>query len=333
MRNFSLILLAFTLALLLCIIISLSVGRFSISSNDVIMALISIFGFNGDVASNAQNVVLNIRLPRIIAAVFVGAALSLSGAAYQGVFRNQLVSPDLLGVSAGACVGAATAIVLDLPLFGVQILAFICGLIAVGITLAIPKLMNKNSTLMLVLSGVIVSGLMGSLIGLLKYIADPETKLPDIVYWQLGSLAKVDTTNLIFITPIMLVCGVLLVAMSWRINLLSMGDESAAKLGVNVNFERGIIIVCATLLTASSVCISGIVAWVGLLIPHLARMIVGANNIRSMPISIFIGAIFLLFVDTLARSISIAEVPLGVLTGFIGTIFFIFVLMRNKRVA
>ena len=319
MRNFSLILLAFTLALLLCIIISLSVGRFSISSNDV--------------ASNAQNVVLNIRLPRIIAAVFVGAALSLSGAAYQGVFRNQLVSPDLLGVSAGACVGAATAIVLDLPLFGVQILAFICGLIAVGITLAIPKLMNKNSTLMLVLSGVIVSGLMGSLIGLLKYIADPETKLPDIVYWQLGSLAKVDTTNLIFITPIMLVCGVLLVAMSWRINLLSMGDESAAKLGVNVNFERGIIIVCATLLTASSVCISGIVAWVGLLIPHLARMIVGANNIRSMPISIFIGAIFLLFVDTLARSISIAEVPLGVLTGFIGTIFFIFVLMRNKRVA
>ena len=333
MRNFSLILLAFTLALLLCIIISLSVGRFSISSNDVIMALISIFGFNGDVASNAQNVVLNIRLPRIIAAVFVGAALSLSGAAYQGVFRNQLVSPDLLGVSAGACVGAATAIVLDLSLFGVQILAFICGLIAVGITLAIPKLMNKNSTLMLVLSGVIVSGLMGSLIGLLKYIADPETKLPDIVYWQLGSLAKVDTTNLIFIAPIMLVCGVLLVAMSWRINLLSMGDESAAKLGVNVNFERGIIIVCATLLTASSVCISGIVAWVGLLIPHLARMIVGANNIRSMPISIFIGAIFLLFVDTLARSISIAEVPLGVLTGFIGTIFFIFVLTRNKRVA
>ena len=326
MRNFSLILLAFTLALLLCIIISLGVGRFSISSNDVIMALISIFGFNGDVASNAQNVVLNIRLPRIIAAVFVGAALSLSGAAYQGVFRNQLVSPDLLGVSAGACVGAATAIVLDLSLFGVQILAFICGLIAVGITLAIPKLMNKNSTLMLVLSGVIVSGLMGSLIGLLKYIADPETKLPD-------SLAKVDTTNLIFIAPIMLVCGVLLVAMSWRINLLSMGDESAAKLGVNVNFERGIIIVCATLLTASSVCISGIVAWVGLLIPHLARMIVGANNIRSMPISIFIGAIFLLFVDTLARSISIAEVPLGVLTGFIGTIFFIFVLMRNKRVA
>ena len=333
MRNFSLILLAFTLALLLCIIISLGVGRFSISSNDVIMALISIFGFNGDVASNAQNVVLNIRLPRIIAAVFVGAALSLSGAAYQGVFRNQLVRPDLLGVSAGACVGAATAIVLDLSLCGVQILAFICGLIAVGITLAIPKLMNKNSTLMLVLSGVIVSGLMGSLIGLLKYIADPETKLPDIVYWQLGSLAKVDTTNLIFIAPIMLVCGVLLVAMSWRINLLSMGDESAAKLGVNVNFERGIIIVCATLLTASSVCISGIVAWVGLLIPHLARMIVGANNIRSMPISIFIGAIFLLFVDTLARSISIAEVPLGVLTGFIGTIFFIFVLMRNKRVA
>ena len=257
----------------------------------------------------------------------------MSGAAYQGVFKNQLVSPDLLGVSAGACVGAATAIIFDLSLFWIQIFAFGFGLAAVAITLAIPKMMGRASTLMLVLSGIIVSGLMGSIIGFLKYVADPETKLPDIVYWQLGSLAKLDSDNLKYIAPVMIICAILLIAMSWRINLLSLGDESAARLGVNVSFERAVIIICATLLTACSVCISGIVAWVGLLMPHLARMLVGANNIKSMPASIFMGAIFLLFVDTLARSISVSEVPLGVLTGFIGTVFFVWVLWRNKKVA
>ena len=275
----------------------------------------------------------NLRIPRIIAAILVGAALSVSGAAYQGVFKNQLVSPDLLGVSAGACVGAATAIIFDLSLIWIQIFAFGFGLAAVAITLAIPKMMGRTSTLMLVLSGIIVSGLMGSIIGFLKYVADPETKLPDIVYWQLGSLAKLDSDNLIYIAPVMIICAILLIAMSWRINLLSLGDESAARLGVNVAFERAVIIICATLLTACSVCISGIVAWVGLLMPHLARMLVGANNIKSMPASIFMGAIFLLFVDTLARSISVSEVPLGVLTGFIGTVFFVWVLWRNKKVA
>ena len=291
------------------------------------------FGYGEGAASNITNVIENLRIPRIIAAILVGAALSVSGAAYQGVFKNQLVSPDLLGVSAGACVGAATAIIFDLSLFWIQIFAFGFGLAAVAITLAIPKMMGRASTLMLVLSGIIVSGLMGSIIGFLKYVADPETKLPDIVYWQLGSLAKLDSDNLIYVAPVMIICAILLIAMSWRINLLSLGDESAARLGVNVAFERAVIIICATLLTACSVCISGIVAWVGLLMPHLARMLVGANNIKSMPASIFMGAIFLLFVDTLARSISVSEVPLGVLTGFIGTVFFVWVLWRNKKVA
>ena len=291
------------------------------------------FGYGEGAASNITNVIENLRIPRIIAAILVGAALSVSGAAYQGVFKNQLVSPDLLGVSAGACVGAATAIIFDLSLIWIQIFAFGFGLAAVAITLAIPKMMGRTSTLMLVLSGIIVSGLMGSIIGFLKYVADPETKLPDIVYWQLGSLAKLDSDNLKYIAPVMIICAILLIAMSWRINLLSLGDESAARLGVNVSFERAVIIICATLLTACSVCISGIVAWVGLLMPHLARMLVGANNIKSMPASIFMGAIFLLFVDTLARSISVSEVPLGVLTGFIGTVFFVWVLWRNKKVA
>ncbi|WP_149707423.1 FecCD family ABC transporter permease [Campylobacter concisus] len=331
--NFSLVTIFLALLTLLCAFVALCVGRFYISFGDVFSVLAHSIGLGDGAASNITNVIENLRIPRIIAAILVGAALSVSGAAYQGVFKNQLVSPDLLGVSAGACVGAATAIIFDLSLFWIQIFAFGFGLAAVAITLAIPKMMGRSSTLMLVLSGIIVSGLMGSVIGFLKYVADPETKLPDIVYWQLGSLAKLDSENLKYIAPVMIICAILLIAMSWRINLLSLGDESAARLGVNVSFERSIIIICATLLTACSVCISGIVAWVGLLMPHLARMLVGANNIRSMPASIFMGAMFLLFVDTLARSISVSEVPLGVLTGFIGTVFFVWVLWRNKKVA
>jgi iron chelatin ABC transporter, permease protein len=331
--NFSLVTIFLALLTLLCAFVALCVGRFYISFGDVFSVLAHSIGLGDGAASNITNVIENLRIPRIIAAILVGAALSVSGAAYQGVFKNQLVSPDLLGVSAGACVGAATAIIFDLSLFWIQIFAFGFGLAAVAITLAIPKMMGRSSTLMLVLSGIIVSGLMGSVIGFLKYVADPETKLPDIVYWQLGSLAKLDSENLKYIAPVMIICAILLIAMSWRINLLSLGDESAARLGVNVAFERSIIIICATLLTACSVCISGIVAWVGLLMPHLARMLVGANNIRSMPASIFMGAMFLLFVDTLARSISVSEVPLGVLTGFIGTVFFVWVLWRNKKVA
>ena len=331
--NFSLVTIFLALLTLLCAFVALCVGRFYISFGDVFSVLAHSIGLGEGAASNITNVIENLRIPRIIAAILVGAALSVSGAAYQGVFKNQLVSPDLLGVSAGACVGAATAIIFDLSLFWIQIFAFGFGLAAVVITLAIPKMMGRSSTLMLVLSGIIVSGLMGSVIGFLKYVADPETKLPDIVYWQLGSLAKLDSENLKYIAPVMIICAILLIAMSWRINLLSLGDESADRLGVNVAFERSIIIICATLLTACSVCISGIVAWVGLLMPHLARMLVGANNIRSMPASIFMGAIFLLFVDTLARSISVSEVPLGVLTGFIGTVFFVWVLWRNKKVA
>ncbi|WP_107769613.1 FecCD family ABC transporter permease [Campylobacter concisus] len=331
--NFSLVTIFLALLTLLCAFVALCVGRFYISFGDVFSVLAHSIGLGEGAASNITNVIENLRIPRIIAAILVGAALSVSGAAYQGVFKNQLVSPDLLGVSAGACVGAATAIIFDLSLFWIQIFAFGFGLAAVVITLAIPKMMGRSSTLMLVLSGIIVSGLMGSVIGFLKYVADPETKLPDIVYWQLGSLAKLDSENLKYIAPVMIICAILLIAMSWRINLLSLGDESADRLGVNVAFERSIIIICATLLTACSVCISGIVAWVGLLMPHLARMLVGANNIRSMPASIFMGAMFLLFVDTLARSISVSEVPLGVLTGFIGTVFFVWVLWRNKKVA
>lgn len=326
MKNFKFMLVLLILATIATIAISLCIGRFSLSIDEVLKAL-----GGGEVAQNVHNVVMDVRLPRIIAAVLVGAALGISGTAYQGVFKNQLVSPDLLGVSAGACVGAAIAILLDLNILLIQLFAFVFGLAAVCITLLITRALRSSTTIMLVLAGIIVSGLMGALIGFLKFMADPETKLADIVYWQLGSLAKVDSSVLAMIAPVMGVCIAILVLMSYRINVLSMGDATAAKLGVNVVMERGIIIVCATLLTASSVCISGIVAWVGLLMPHLTRMIVGVSNTKAIPASIFLSAIFVLIVDDVARSINQSEIPLGVLTGFIGTLFFIFILLKNKR--
>lgn len=326
MKNFKFMIIVLVLATIGAVLISLCVGRFAINFTDV---LATIFGQNA--AQNVQTVLFEVRLPRIIAALLVGAALGVSGTAYQGVFKNQLVSPDLLGVSAGACVGAAIAILLDLGIVFIQLFAFIFGLGAVCITLGVTKILRSQSSIMLVLAGIIVSGLMGAIIGFLKFVADPETKLADIVYWQLGSLAKIQPEILAMIAPVMGVCMVILVLMSYRINVLSMGDETAATLGANVVFERGIIIVCATLLTASSVCISGIVAWVGLLMPHLARMIVGVNNVRAIPASIFLSAIFVLIVDDFARSLTASEIPLGVLTGFIGTIFFIFILLRSKR--
>ena len=326
MKNFKFMLVLLILATIATIAISLCIGRFGLSIAEVLKAL-----SGGEVAQNVHNVIMQVRLPRIIAAVLVGAALGISGTAYQGVFKNQLVSPDLLGVSAGACVGAAIAILLDLNILLIQLFAFVFGLAAVCITLLITRALRSSATIMLVLAGIIVSGLMGALIGFLKFMADPETKLADIVYWQLGSLAKVDPSVLAMIAPVMGVCIAILVLMSYRINVLSMGDATAAKLGVNVVLERGIIIVCATLLTASSVCINGIVAWVGLLMPHLTRMIVGVSNTKAIPASIFLSAIFVLIVDDVARSINQSEIPLGVLTGFIGTLFFIFILLKNKR--
>ena len=233
MKNFKFMLMLLILATIATIAISLCIGRFGLSIDEVLKAL-----SGGEVAQNVHNVVMDVRLPRIIAAVLVGAALGISGTAYQGVFKNQLVSPDLLGVSAGACVGAAIAILLDLNILLIQLFAFVFGLAAVCITLLITRALRSSATVMLVLAGIIVSGLMGALIGFLKFMADPETKLADIVYWQLGSLAKVDPSVLAMIAPVMGVCIAILVLMSYRINVLSMGDATAAKLGVNVVMER-----------------------------------------------------------------------------------------------
>ncbi|WP_373602722.1 iron ABC transporter permease [Aggregatibacter sp. HMT-949] len=310
----------------LCLL-SLSWGRYTIPPSDVIDTLL-----NNSQNEIQHNIIFNLRLPRILAAILVGAALAVAGTTYQGIFRNPLVSPDILGVSNGACIGAAIAILMGAGMLGVQTFAFAGGLIAVLLTMNLPRLIQRDSTIVLVLSGIIVSGFMMASLGLIKYLADPETQLADIVYWQLGSLTKSNYDNLMILAPIIVLTTAILLAMRWRINVLSLGDREAKLIGANIRFERGMMVCAATLLTASAVCLSGTIGWLGLVIPHLARLFIGDNNVKSLPMAALIGAIFLLMVDTLARNLYVQEIPLGILTGFIGAPFFAWVLIKQKVV-
>ena len=329
-----LIIILFSALLLVCIICALSIGRYKlISPFYVVKILIArIFGTDWGIPEVMSNVVVSMRLPRIIAAVLIGMGLALSGATYQSIFKNPLVSPDILGVSGGACVGASIAILSHLNNAGVQICAFAGGLAAVILTVSIPKIIRKNSTLMLVLAGIIVGGLTSSIIGITKYVADVETELPELVFWQMGSLSKLKTDNLLAVGPVILVAAIILICMRWRLNVLSLEDRDSKTLGVNIKLERGICIGLATLMTASSVCLAGTIGWVGLVMPHLARLIVGSNNSRAIPVTALLSGSFMLIVDTLARSIADLEIPLGIITGLVGTPFFVFALLRERSV-
>ena len=311
--------------------IALCAGRYSIRVTEVVRILASsVFDVTQTWDDKAYGVIFTLRLPRTIGAVLVGAALSLAGAAYQGVFKNPLVSPDLLGVSSGACVGAAIAILLGMNSLGVQTLAFAVGIGAVTLTMLIPRLFRSSSMMMLVLSGVIVRGMMDSVVGIIKYIADPETQLADITYWTLGSLVKVLSSDLFAIAPVIAAGCLMVLLLSWRINILSLGEQEARALGVHVGFVRGVVIICSTLLTASAVCVCGTIGWVGLVIPHLSRITVGQDNTKSIPVSLLMGAIFMVAIDTLARVLTSLELPLSILTGIIGAPFYFMVLAGQR---
>lgn len=319
------------LVLVLAGILALCVGRYWIPFPDVVKVLLSrVFPVSGSWDANTESVVMTLRLPRVAAAVLVGGSLALSGAVYQGVFQNPLVAPDLLGVSSGACIGAALAILFSVGTFGVQVGAFIGGIIAVMITTAIPRVIKNNSNMMLVLAGIIVTGLMNSIMGIIKYIADPETQLAEITYWQMGSIAKVLPNSLLMICPAVIISNVVLMAMRWRINVLSLGETEAKSLGITIKTTRMIVIVCATLLTACSVCICGTIGWVGLVVPHLGRLLVGPDNMKLLPVSFVVGGIFLLVVDTIARTLTSAELPLSILTGLIGAPFYFYLLKKQR---
>lgn len=277
-----------------------------------------------------EKLLMGVRFPRTMATVIVGAALALSGAVYQGIFKNPLVSPDFLGVSSGACIGAAVAILLSMSSGMIQIFAFFGGILAVSLTVFIPKAMRSDSNIMLVLAGIIVSGAMTSILGFIKYIADPETQLAAITYWQLGSFAYVDNGTVLSILPLSAAAAAIILAMAWWINILSLGEQEAQSLGVNVSLLRGVCIVCSTVLTAGAVCISGTIGWVGLVIPHFGRMLIGSDNRALLPACCFIGGIFMLVVDTVTRIIGPAEMPVSILTGIIGAPFFAWLLYRQR---
>jgi len=323
--------LLFFIILLVLAIWCMCVGKYPVTAMESLRIVFgNITGRSGEWDLITENVVMGLRLPRVLASVIVGGSLAASGSVYQGIFRNPLVSPDFLGVSSGACIGAAIAILMALGSAFIQLFAFIGGLVAVALTLTIPRLLRSNSNIMLVLSGIIVGGLMSSIMGYIKYVADPETQLAAITYWEMGSFSYIRLDALLMITPAIVIPFIILLRISWWIDVLSLGESEAKSLGVNVGRMRILAIVCATLLTASSVCVSGTIRWVGLILPHFGRMIVGPNNTQLLPTAFLIGGIFMLMVDTATRTIAPIEMPISILTGLIGAPFYAWLLYRQR---
>lgn len=315
---------------LITLIFSFTMGRYAIAIPDLFNTVYQHF-FADNRGTNFDTVVFNIRLPRILAAMLVGAALSTAGAAYQGMFKNPLVSPDILGASAGAGFGACLGIFFAQSGVVIQFSAFLFGLIAVFLTYFINVKFNFEPTLGLVLGGMLVSNLFASGTGAIKYFADANDTLPAITFWLMGSLSSVNKQDLLMILIPMAVGFITLFLVRWQLNVLAFGEEEARTLGINTKRLRLIVIISSTLITSASVSISGMIGWVGLVIPHLARSIVGPNYKTLLPVTFVLGATYLLLVDDLARCLGTVEAPLGILTSLIGVPFFILIFKRNIK--
>lgn len=310
---------------------SIGIGRYPVPPGEVIRIILSrVIPIEKTWIDTLETVVFNVRIPRIIAAVLVGTALSAAGAVFQGMFKNPLVSPDILGASAGAGFGASLAIYLSLSVIGTQALAFCLGLFAVLSAYLVGSKVRHDPLLALVLAGILVSSIFTAATSLLKYVADPYDKLPAITFWLMGGLSSMRLHDIkLALIPILL-GAVPLYLVRWKINVLAMGEEEAQALGLNTGRLKILVVFCATLMTAASVSISGIIGWIGLLVPHIARMLVGPNYRVLLPASFLIGGIFLLLVDNLARNIAAIEVPLGILTALVGAPFFIYLISRRR---
>lgn len=321
---------ALVIAPIACFIVSLAIGSYAIDPLTVCKILFG--GLTGqNLVDNqmAASLVWQVRMPRAIAAALVGAGLSVAGAAFQGLFRNPLASPYTLGVSNGAGFGAGIAIICSLGAIGTQVSAVAFGLLAVGLTFLIGA-RGKRSTVTLVLAGMLVGSLFASLVSLLKFVADPTEKLPQIVYWIMGSLSGISLQKILMILPLYAVAMVVLFLFRWRTNVLSMGDQEARSFGIDVKRDRTIVIGSASVLTALVVSISGIIGWVGIVIPHLSRMLVGPDFRRLLPASASLGICYLLAIDDLCRTLTASEIPIGVITGIIGVPMFLYFIYRKK---
>ncbi|WP_342559312.1 iron ABC transporter permease [Metasolibacillus sp. FSL K6-0083] len=311
-------------------IFSLGVGRFDVEVVHVLKIIASqIIPIEPTWTEMEETVVMNIRLPRILLALLIGGGLAIAGASFQGMFGNPLVSPDILGVSAGAGFGASLGILLFGQNFVTQVMALLFGLGAIGFTFLIAGARKSAPIFMFVLAGVITSALFNALISLTKFVADPEEKLPAITYWLMGSLGTVTYKDLYIGGPLIILGIAVLYLLRWRLNILTLPEDEAKSMGISVVPLKWMIILGATLITAASVAIAGIVGWVGLIIPHVARMLVGNNNQHVLPVSVAIGSVYLLIIDNLARSITATEIPLSILTAIIGAPFFAYLLRRS----
>lgn len=312
-------------------IVSLGLGRYPVPPLTVVKILFSnIYPLQHTWPKVEETVVMLIRLPRILAAMLVGASLAIAGASFQGLFRNPLVSPDILGVSAGASVGAGVAILFFDNNSITQLFAFTFALGAVGLTVFVGSRIKGNPTLSLILAGIAVGSLFGSFISLIKYVADPTNKLPAITYWLLGSFAAINSTELEFAAGPMLAGMTILILIRWRFNVLAMGEEEAKSLGLNTNRLRLIVVTCCTIITASGVCIAGTIGWVGLVMPHVGRILVGPNHKVLLPVTVLLGATYLLLMDDIVRTVSSIEVPIGIVTAMVGAPFFIYLLHKGN---
>lgn len=317
------------LLLVATILFSICLGRYPLTVADLLTYI-----FTGKSTDPLlPTVLINVRLPRIIGAILVGGALSISGAAYQGLFRNPMVSPDILGVSSGAGFGASIGILMSFTVLGIQAMAFIFGVGAVFLALSVSKAIGKNhdKILMLVLSGMVTAAIFNALVSLTKYIADTDSKLPDITFWLMGTLSRITVAELQIVVPVVLIGIIPILLLGWRLNVLSFGDEEAKALGLNTGRLRFIIICCASLITASVVCIVGLIGWIGLIIPHFARFLVGPNHKVLLPASFLSGSIFILWVDNVARSATTLEIPIGILISLIGAPLFLLFLRKSSK--
>lgn len=319
--------------LALGLLVAFTVGRYPVTLAELTEVLVSrLMGRTAAVPPAVENVVLLVRGPRVVAAVLVGGALAVAGTAFQGLFRNPLVSPDILGASSGAALGAVLGIYFSLGVIGIEGLAFAGGLVAVAAVYVIGSLLHsRDPILVLVLTGVVVGALLGAGVGLVKYLADPYNQLPAMTFWLLGSLAATTVADLLPLTGPVAVGTIVLIALRWRLNVMSLPEDEARALGLATGPFRIAIVAAATLVTSASVATSGIIGWVGLVVPHLARALVGPDFPRLIPTAALLGGGYLLFIDTLARTAAPVEIPLGILTAVIGTPFFIWLLAGMQR--
>lgn len=316
--------------------VSILTGRYSITPGQMFQLIakrISGTQISKSINSNMETILFQVRLPRVLSAMLIGAGLSASGAAYQGMFRNPMISPDILGVSSGAGFGASIAILMSFGSLGIEMTAFLFGILAVGLSYFISKAVSRGNTtmLVLVLIGMVVSSLFQSMISITKYIADPYGKMPAITFWLMGGLSTITPDDVKILLIVIIAAIVPLMLIRWKINVLSFGEEEAMALGIHISRIRSILILCSTIITAACVSASGMIGWVGLIVPHLARMIVGPDYKILLPVSCLMGGMYLLLVDTIARSVFPMEIPLGILTSIIGTPFFMYLLLKGKK--